>query len=158
MKLTTLWREKIHFLACEWESQTKVSLQNQKKKVLHLASKQKKKQKRLTTWQCPFKNDGQSNHGSRANHGTSSGSSFSMACTTSVSMLESGKTQERESKGQTTIFFHAASLTHSLQGGGFQSCTCADGHWLVGGNSGCLFLKIEKKKTPSEWVVIHVCR
>jgi hypothetical protein len=60
-------------------------------------------------------------------------------------MLESGSTQERESKGQ-TLYFHAASLTHSLQCGGFQSCTCADGHWLLGENSGCLFLKIEKKK------------
>lgn len=85
------------------------------------------------------------------------GSSFFMACTTALSMLESGKTQERESKGQTTVF-HAASLTHSLQCGSFQSCTCADGQWLVGENSGCLFLKIEKKKTPSEWVVIYVYR
>lgn len=32
------------------------------------------------------------------------GSSSLMACTTSVSMLESRKTQERESKGQTTLF------------------------------------------------------
>lgn len=63
------------------------------------------------------------------------------------------KTQERESKGQNTIF--SMQLTHSLQCGGFQSCTCADGHWLVGENSGCLFLKSEKKKTPSERVVRH---
>lgn len=61
-------------------------------------------------------------------------------------------------QGANHYIFHAASLTHSLQCGGFQSCTCADGHWLVGENSGCLFLKIEKKKTPSEWVVTHVYR
>lgn len=61
-------------------------------------------------------------------------------------------------QGANHYIFHAAFLTHSLQCGGFQSCTCADGHWLVGENSGCLFLKIEKKKTPSEWVVIHVYR
>lgn len=61
-------------------------------------------------------------------------------------------------QGANHYIVHAASLTHSLQCGGFQSCTCADGHWLVGENSGCLFLKIEKKKTPSEWVVIHVYR
>lgn len=61
-------------------------------------------------------------------------------------------------QGANHYILHAASLTHSLQCGGFQSCTCADGHWLVGENSGCLFLKIEKKKTPSEWVVIHVHR
>lgn len=61
-------------------------------------------------------------------------------------------------QGANHYIVHAASLTHSLQCGGFQSCTCADGHWLVGENSGCLFLKIEKKKTPSEWVVIRVYR
>lgn len=62
----------------------------------------------------------------------------------------------REKARANHSIFHAASLTHSLQCGGFQSCTCADGHWLVGENSGCLCLKTEKKKTPvSKW--LHMC-
>lgn len=67
------------------------------------------------------------------------------------------KPRREKARGK-PLYFHAASLTHSLQCGGFQSCTCADGHWLVGENSGCLFLRIEKKKIPSEWVVTHVHR
>lgn len=46
----------------------------------------------------------------------------------------------------------SCSFSYTFTAGIFQSCTCADGHWLVGENSGCLFLKIEKKKTPSEWL------
>lgn len=68
-----------------------------------------------------------------------------MACTTFGSMLESGNTQERESKGQNTRCPCSFSYTFTAAWG-FQSCTCADGHWLLGENSGCLFLKSEKKK------------
>lgn len=68
-----------------------------------------------------------------------------MACTTFGSMLESGNTQERESKGQNTRCPCSVSYTFTAAWG-FQSCTCADGHWLLGENSGCLFLKSEKKK------------
>lgn len=74
-----------------------------------------------------------------------------MACTIIRNKKVMRKRKQWVKKRYTTVF-HAAFLTHSLQFGGFQSCTCADGHWLVGENSGCLFLRIEKKKIPNEWL------
>lgn len=47
-------------LSSLWVGVTNKSESLEWEKVLHLASKHKKA-KRLTTWQCPFKNDGQSN-------------------------------------------------------------------------------------------------
>lgn len=47
-KLTNLWRGKIHFRACEWESQTKVNLQNRKTYCISHWNLKKQKTSNLT--------------------------------------------------------------------------------------------------------------